>query len=108
MPGMTREPIERLGSEAADLDAHHPPRWTHPHKRLVHDLSLPPGSIHAGRIGHSRRAAFPRPAEVDPAAEMAGIEHLVMHAASPEGVGAVDVAVIHWRWSRQVPSTSTA
>jgi hypothetical protein len=62
---MTPEPIERLDLDAADLVAHHPPRWEHEYKQIIWDISSPPGSVHAGRIGYSRWPAFPLPYEVD-------------------------------------------
>lgn len=41
----------------------HPPRWKHPHKRMIYELCCPPGSAAAGSIGFSRWAALPLPAQ---------------------------------------------
>ncbi len=52
--GEPPRPLYRREYEAAALMASHPPRWSHPHKRLVAELSCPPGARHSGAIVVSR------------------------------------------------------
>jgi len=62
--GMTFQPIDSREYEAAALMRQHPPRWEHPHKRLVYDIACPPGCVHEGRITYSRWAAMPLASEL--------------------------------------------
>jgi hypothetical protein len=62
--GQPPDPIDRRRFDAAALMRDHPPRWTHPNKRLVFEIACPPGSVHQGTIGYSRWAAEPLPEQV--------------------------------------------
>jgi hypothetical protein len=54
----------RRSYEPNALVAAHPPRFSHPHKRLVFDLACPPGTRHAGEITLTRWSAEALPAMV--------------------------------------------
>ena len=58
------EPIERRTFDAQDLMAQHPPRWRDPNRRLVAEVSFPPGSTHRGAVGFTRWAALTLPPNV--------------------------------------------
>jgi hypothetical protein len=54
-------PIVREAFDAAALVAAHPPRFTHPHKQLVHGLAAPATSPPRGALVYSRWRAMPLP-----------------------------------------------
>jgi len=60
------QPIERRTFDAQDLVAQHPPRWRDANKRLVAEVSCPPGSTHRGALGFTRWAAMPLPPDLEP------------------------------------------
>jgi hypothetical protein len=60
--------IDRRTFEAAQLMAQHPPRWHDPNKRVVAEVSCPPGAMYAGTIGYSRWPAMNLPPRIEPLA----------------------------------------
>ena len=68
MPSLDRAEhlVVRETFEAAALVAAHPPRFTHPNKRLVHGLAVRPNAPPGGVLVYSRWRAMPLP-EVVPA-----------------------------------------
>ncbi|NMO17065.1 hypothetical protein HPC49_11415 [Pyxidicoccus fallax] len=50
--------------KASVLLDEHPPVLRHPHKRLVFELSCPPGAVHAGNVELTRWRALPLPETV--------------------------------------------
>src|SRR5690242_6563066 len=56
--------IIRHTFDAAALVASHPPRFTHPNKRLVHGLACPPSAPPRGALVYSRWRAMPLPEAV--------------------------------------------
>ena len=53
--------IVRETFDTAALVAAHPPRFTHPNKKLVHGLASPPKTPPRGAIVYSRWRAMPLP-----------------------------------------------
>ncbi len=54
--------------DARTLVAEHPPRFTHPHKKLIHSLSCPKGAEPQGTLTYSRWRAMPLPERLPKAA----------------------------------------
>lgn len=65
-----RPPLDRRTFDAATLMRDHPPRWTHPNKRVLFEVACPPGSVHQGTIGYSRWAAEPLPDQMLPGRDL--------------------------------------
>ena len=69
---LSRDPAEHLivreTFDAAALVASHPPRFTHPNKRLVYGLASTPGAPPRGALVYSRWRAMPLPEAVPAAA----------------------------------------
>lgn len=68
------EPLDRETFDAARLMADHPPIWRHPNKKIVYEISCPPGSIHHGQIQYSRWPALPLPERIDAGAAARRVE----------------------------------
>lgn len=89
MIGNEPQPIVRHAFDAAALCAAFPPRFTHPHKQLVHSLACPPNRPPRGTIVHSRWRAAPLP-EVTPAAAPAHEMREDVFGYEPSPAGAVE------------------
>jgi hypothetical protein len=64
-PGSEDTPIVRFTFDAATLVAEHPPRITHPNKKIVYQIACPVGCVHSGTISFSRWHEAPLPVSVD-------------------------------------------
>ncbi|MCW8129586.1 MAG: hypothetical protein KIS92_04300 [Planctomycetota bacterium] len=61
---MTVQPILRQTFHTAELFAKHPPRLTHPNKRVLFALTCPPDAVHAGELRVSRWQPGTLPADL--------------------------------------------
>jgi len=59
------EPIERRDYVTATLMAEYRPAWHHPNKRIVFEITCPPGAAHGGRLAYSRWTAMPLPTSLE-------------------------------------------
>jgi len=75
MPASAIKPLDRLSISAKELMAAHPPQWKDGNKRIVFDISSPPGSVHGGQISYSRFAAMALPSRVDTRAAGSRLVH---------------------------------
>ena len=89
----TQDPAEYLivqqSFDAAALVASHPPRFTHPNKRLVHGLASPPSASPRGALVYSRWQAMPLP-DVVPATAPAHEMREDVFAYEPATAGTVE------------------
>lgn len=60
------QPVERIVFNTARLMLEHPPVWRDRNKRVVFDISCPPGCIHSGQLIYTRWNAMRLPANVMP------------------------------------------
>lgn len=74
-PETGASPFERLSISAQEVMEAHPPRWDNANKRIVFEISTPPGSVHSGEIECTRWAAMPLPPTVDLGAAVARVRH---------------------------------
>jgi hypothetical protein len=74
---MQPEPIERFSFVTQRLVTDFPPRWKHPNKLIVSEISCPSGTLHNGKIGYTRWAAHPIPAHVS---TLAAADHVTISA----------------------------
>ena len=85
--------MQRRAFSAQRLMDVYPPRWRHPNKQVVYEVSCPPGSVFSGEIDYSRWARMPLPERVDldaALARMRDVAGFFDYAPTDEPAGAVE------------------